>query len=519
MGILFIAAGKFSKNREKTLEKGIDLSELSHFVDPAICESLRAHFPNGTSVYVWGANDRSVKHVMQIRPGEYAVDVCNKKVIQIFTFCFWFKTVNTRLQEHLGWDSEKPKDTRRPYKYVYFLKDPRKTQHDKKEYFQTAFGESSNPQWLVGQRYFNDEAVLKAMERTRAETLEHILGLFDGPLSMQEEKGTTLHIAQQKSKKSNKREQIVKKKPLRPKWLMQVINAIETLQADPIHPERQHEELVAQLFEALGYQRITDIKYQRGRIDIRIDKDGVPLITIEVKKDWNLGPEHSTAVKQLFGYAMDIGTRYAILTNGDRYCLYDQDKGRSFAQKLYANFSLSELDDQDLVFIEGLRKEKQTLSIPSLSNKDMQSVMITGKMTELLMESTKAISNFLNKQLPKTSSNWWNGKVLPSLTERQRDHLYRRKDNKLEQLDLAALLRVITRNWKDISARARIPYEVDTYFRELGIIIRNRWAHTNSEGVPLKDVRRDIDTIKRIMTAIKADEGIFKLIESIEDQL
>ena len=72
-----------------------------------------------------------------------------------------------------------PVDERRPYRYVFFLKDPQKPGRDQKEkeYFQKAFDQSGNNQWLVGQRWFSGSQVNDALERTGVENIRELLGI------------------------------------------------------------------------------------------------------------------------------------------------------------------------------------------------------------------------------------------------------------------------------------------------------------------------------------------------------
>ena len=127
MGIYFIAAGTSSKNRQRTLDKPHSFEEISSFLSPNERDELGKLFTKNEGIYVWGANRKNLNDLQQIRKGEFVVDVKNKVVIQIFKFCFFIETHNTRLQEFLGWDQEKPLANRRPYHYVYFLREPTPT--------------------------------------------------------------------------------------------------------------------------------------------------------------------------------------------------------------------------------------------------------------------------------------------------------------------------------------------------------------------------------------------------------
>lgn len=176
-GIYFIAAGSSSKNRSKTLDKSWRLSDVKSKVPNEIAERLELHFSNGKNVYAWGANQSSFNQLSQVKSCEYVIDVKNKEVVRAFKFCFWYKTSDTKIQELFGWDKEKPKSKRRPYQYVYFLSDPIPLKIKNKEYFQQAFDQMTNPQWLVGQKYFNSDSVQKAMNRKNCSTIDELIGV------------------------------------------------------------------------------------------------------------------------------------------------------------------------------------------------------------------------------------------------------------------------------------------------------------------------------------------------------
>ncbi|MBA7556667.1 hypothetical protein ES705_49383 [subsurface metagenome] len=106
----------------------------------------------------------------------------------------------------------------------------------------------------------------------------------------------------------------------------------------------------------LGYAQFRDIKFQRGSIDIRIDKNNKPMIVIEVKSDWALSRQNKGAREQAFRYALDAGARYVIVTNGDYYCLYDRREGYSYEEYFIGDFQLSNLSEEGLQLIEILKK-------------------------------------------------------------------------------------------------------------------------------------------------------------------
>ncbi len=67
MGIYFIAAGKSSENRKKTLDISHSIQEISDFLPAYDLEKLGIDFPSGRGVYILGANERSYNHLSSVK--------------------------------------------------------------------------------------------------------------------------------------------------------------------------------------------------------------------------------------------------------------------------------------------------------------------------------------------------------------------------------------------------------------------------------------------------------------------
>ena len=355
MGIYLIAAGQSSENRKKSLDKAWSIDQISNYVPSGVIDKLHTCYPTGDGIYAWGANAEA--GLSEIKSGEYVVDVKNKDIVQIFQFCFWYKSDHTRLQGLFGWDEEKPTIKRRPYKYVYFLSNPMRTLRRHKSFLARAFDFEGNSQWLIRQRYLSSQDVDHAMVRTKTKTVQELLGISDKENSSRKIENETTQISEpmvlSQAEVKVPAENI--KVPIRPAWVEPTIEMVEALIDDPEHLERDHEDIVASFFEALGYRRVVDIKFRRGNIDIRIDQDGEPLFTIEVKADWSLTCKSTAVINQAYAYANEIGTRYVIITNCDRYCIFDRKAGLKYEDQLVGSFKLSALTEKDLAIIEVLR--------------------------------------------------------------------------------------------------------------------------------------------------------------------
>lgn len=136
---------------------------------------------------------------------------------------------------------------------------------------------------------------------------------------------------------------------------------------------------------------------------------------------------------------------------------------------------------------------------------------------KLIRTAQKHTVLFLEKTLPSIGGeDWWKRCVRWKLTENQEHHLDERGITELKGLDLAALLRVIDKNWREVSSKRNLPREGRTLANELHNI-RNRFAHHSLQGVSLEDLQRDSDTIARYLRLIKADESAINEANSLRD--
>jgi hypothetical protein len=142
-----------------------------------------------------------------------------------------------------------------------------------------------------------------------------------------------------------------------PAGLQEICENIIKLKNDRDHKERAHESLVEEFFKFLGYKGYSEIKFRQGRIDIRLELGGKVLFAIEVKKDWNLSSRSKDAIKQVYNYAHEQGSRYAVITNGDYYKVYDLTKGLRYDEHFVCEFRLLELGEKDIEVIHKLSRQ------------------------------------------------------------------------------------------------------------------------------------------------------------------
>lgn len=132
----------------------------------------------------------------------------------------------------------------------------------------------------------------------------------------------------------------------------------------------------------------------------------------------------------------------------------------------------------------------------------------------LANESAQALRIFLGICFSDSQQSFWNDTVLPSLSFQQRHMVEEKLITSLSGLDLAALLRILDRNWYDISVKSNLGNEARTWIREMQHI-RNKWAHAAGHPPTAGDLCPDLDTLQHFLTAIDAEDS---LVESIKER-
>jgi ATP-dependent helicase HepA len=139
----------------------------------------------------------------------------------------------------------------------------------------------------------------------------------------------------------------------------------------------------------------------------------------------------------------------------------------------------------------------------------------------LMKGMTLSLGKFLSGVLPLIESNsddWWNTRVRDRLSYAQQRRIETNRITTLSGLDIQALLRILDKNWFDISEELNLPKEQLYYVKEM-ISIRNRLYHADSHDPPKEDQYRDIDTAQRLARIINAEDELDEIIKSIKSKL
>ena len=124
---------------------------------------------------------------------------------------------------------------------------------------------------------------------------------------------------------------------------------------------------------------------------------------------------------------------------------------------------------------------------------------IISRMNDYLHKATQALASWLAVMLPKSGEDWWEECVLSNLSYPQRELIEKKGLSKLEELDLAALLRVANKSWYTMRGYAYLPTSERECIRDM-IGVRNNWAHVSAE-LPGKDtIVSDVECLIRFFT-------------------
>lgn len=145
---------------------------------------------------------------------------------------------------------------------------------------------------------------------------------------------------------------------------------------------------------------------------------------------------------------------------------------------------------------------------------------LVSAISEILDDMTRQVANFLSRHLPELEPDaWWTVCVLNNLSEQQYQRIVRSPSHQLDNLDLAALLRILDRNWFELyKVQPQLSFDAKNYLKETQAI-RNRWANKTATGFAFDDIYRDIDTLNRFAGVIHADEAMVEKLRQLRHQL
>ncbi len=136
----------------------------------------------------------------------------------------------------------------------------------------------------------------------------------------------------------------------------------------------------------------------------------------------------------------------------------------------------------------------------------------------LLDQAAGALCRALESLLPALDADWWERCCVGKLSFHQRQHVERRAISQLDQLDLAALLRIVDQNWYELAGSRNWPRDGRNFVKEMQTV-RNRWAHAQVADPPREDIYRDLDTLHRFLKLLSPDDGLITAVARERESL
>ena len=122
-------------------------------------------------------------------------------------------------------------------------------------------------------------------------------------------------------------------------------------------PERNMEDVVKDILLRLGHPP-SSIIFQAGRIDVSVmNEDGQHLFVVEVKRELNTQQAVDKARRQAFDYANQTGAPIVVITDSDRFEIYDRESGSSYEEQFRGSFRMTEFRPRDFELLDLLRPQ------------------------------------------------------------------------------------------------------------------------------------------------------------------
>ena len=144
----------------------------------------------------------------------------------------------------------------------------------------------------------------------------------------------------------------------------------------------------------------------------------------------------------------------------------------------------------------------------------MDVALLNSKMNEYMFRLNRKMSEWLSKKLPKITDDWWQDLVINNLSPHQRENVLRGDIKEIEGLDLAALLRIVYRNWFVITGMFYLNNKEREKIHDMQQI-RNDWAHIAQNRIYKEKVINDINVIIDLMYTFDASMQETRDMESL----
>ena len=93
------------------------------------------------------------------------------------------------------------------------------------------------------------------------------------------------------------------------------------------------------------------------------------------------------------------------------------------------------------------------------------------KVPHLLRMITSLLAQWLKDNIVKVNDDWWKLCVLPSLSYQQQQRVLTNNITSISQFDLAALLRIIDKNWIQLANQCMLDNESRSYLNHVVVYV------------------------------------------------
>lgn len=138
-------------------------------------------------------------------------------------------------------------------------------------------------------------------------------------------------------------------------------------------------------------------------------------------------------------------------------------------------------------------------------------------MMELMRSASRDMAGFLERCLEAVSDDWWQSYVLDRLSFQQQRFVTEQGYRSLDELDFAAITRLIDQNWHHVRENSNLPVEARAWIKELRAV-RNKWAHLSASDLSPGETYRDIDTLGRFLASIGASEETIQAVDEAKKE-
>lgn len=171
-------------------------------------------------------------------------------------------------------------------------------------------------------------------------------------------------------------------------------------------------------------------------------------------------------------------------------------------------------DQENKALKSEVEKLKKANARPMSGSKAAQ---IIGEYSKYIFITAQQLSKWLTTKL-QSYPDWWEECVMSKLSNEQAMYATSEHYDSLDAFDLAALLRILSKNWKRLEDKYYWSYSdknnLDQMFK-----VRNKWAHFNTTPPSKYDMVYYLNTISGFLGFLDADSAIIQEVDRFKTEV